>query len=450
MQRKTKLIITAIAAVLLIPPLCHKAVLYLRHSAGPAGELISFTLDGSDYYPGTTRTINVYIPKEYRGDEAACAIVRLDGFNNSMMLILDDLIREGSVPPAIGIGIAPGMVCSPDGEVIRNNRSYEFDRMTGTLAEFIETEVIPAVESRTAGDGRRIMISRRPRDRMITGGSSGAMAAFNAAWQRPDLYSRVFSVIGSFVPMRGGDSFPALIRKTEPKPVRVFLQDNDEDSWNRIFGSWYEYNRLMASALEFAGYDAYFHWGKGGHSGANALAKAKDALRFLWKGWPEGIEVPEGENELLSELLIPGEGWTPCDSLGAEPSAEALYPGGSFIARPKAHTNCIRTAFLDENGIERHENDFYWLHQEEGDDESGRCLAFDAEGFLYASSALGIQVCDHKGRVRAILNVPVGRLESFSFADDRLYVKVDGKCFSRRIAHRASTADSPRPVVPEE
>lgn len=273
-----------------------------------------------------------------------------------MMLILDDLIREGSVPPAIGIGIAPGMVCSPDGEVIRNNRSYEFDRMTGTLAEFIETEVIPAVESRTAGDGRRIMISRRPGDRMITGGSSGA----------------------------------------------------------------------------------------------NALAKAKDALRFLWKGWPEGIEVPDGENELLSELLIPREGWTPCDSLGAEPSAEALYPGGSFIARPKAHTNCIRTAFLDENGIERHENNFYWLHQEEGDDESGRCLAFDTEGFLYASSALGIQVCDHKGRVRAILNVPAGGLESFTFADDRLYVKVDGKCFSRRAAHLAATADSPRPVVPEE
>lgn len=415
-------------------------------SSTPRGELISFTLSGSRIYPGTVRTISVYVPREYRGDKEACSVVRLDGFNTSMMLILDDLIRERSVPIAIGIGISPGTISGSGEEILKYNRSNEFDRMTGKLAEFIEKEVIPAVEARKTKDGKRIRISRKPGDRMITGGSSGGMAAFNAAWQRPDLYGRVFSVIGSFVPMRGGDGFPALVRKTEPKPLRIFLQDNYSDSWNEVFGSWYEYNKLMASALNYAGYDASFRWGEGGHSGGNALAAAKDVMRYLWKGWPAPVEVREGKNELINSLIVPGESWTRCDRMGAAPATEAVYPGGAFVARPKPHTNCIRTAMLDDKGGEHNEDDFYWLHQEGGEDEALRHLAFDTEGWLYASSALGIQICDQNGRVRAILNVPPGRLESFSFAGNTLFVKVDGKCYSRIISHTAATKESPRPI----
>lgn len=413
--------------------------------AEPKGEMLQFTFDQSRIYPGTTRSVNVYVPSQYRADAPACSIVRMDGNGHNLPAIMEELIDEGSMPVTIAIFITSGQIRDEKGEVLRYNRSNEFDRMTSKWAEFIENEILPEVEKLKTSDGRPIRISRRAADRMINGDSSGGIAALNAAWQRPDLYSRVYSIVGTFVPMRGGDTFPTLIRKSEPKPLRIFLQDNDKDSWNQVFGSWYEYNLIMASALQYAGYDARFQWDEGGHSGTNGGRIMKDVLRYLWAGWPAEVDVRFGSNDLVNSLVIPGEGWVECSEMGAEPATEATYPGGAYVARAKAHTNCIRTALLGKDGSESYEADFYWLHEEGGVDEAVRHLAFDTEGWLYASSALGIQVCDHNGRVRAILSVPNGRLESFAFSGDHLFVTVDGRVYARRIAHQAATASSPRP-----
>jgi hypothetical protein len=38
-----------------------------------------------------------------------------------------------------------------------------------------------------------------------------------------------FSAIGTYVGLRGGNVYPTLIRKTEPKPIRIFLQDGSAD-----------------------------------------------------------------------------------------------------------------------------------------------------------------------------------------------------------------------------
>lgn len=411
-------------------------------AAEPKGEMLSFTLDNSSIYPGTSRSISVYVPKEYLGTAPACLLVRMDGNGHNLPSIMDELIAEGSMPVTIAIFITAGQVRDGEGAVLRYNRSNEFDRMTPTWAEFIENEVIPYVEGLTTADGRRIMISRRAADRMINGDSSGGIAAFNAAWQRPDLYSRVYSIVGTFVPMRGGDTFPTLIRKSEPKALRVFLQDNDKDSWNQVFGSWYEYNLLMASALQYAGYDARFQWDPGRHSGTNGGRIMKDVLRYMWAGWPQEVEVRFGDNELINSLIIPGEDWKPCVSMSAAPTTEATYPGGAYVAHAKPHTNCVMTTL---SGVSGSGQDFYWLHSEGGTDMAVRHLAFDTEGWLYASSELGIQVCDHNGRVRGIICVPAGHLESFAFAGDCLYVTVDGRAYVRRVAHQAATPSSPRP-----
>ena len=94
-----------------------------------------------------------------------------------------------------------------------------------------------------------------PDDCAVFGASSGGIAAFTLAWHRPDMFHRVFSAAGSFVSMRGGHNLHALIRKTEPKPLKIFIQDGSEDAWNPLFGHWYEGNKILVSALEFAGYD---------------------------------------------------------------------------------------------------------------------------------------------------------------------------------------------------
>ncbi len=42
------------------------------------------------------------------------------------------------------------------------------------------------------------MITDDPEGRGICGSSSGGICAFNAAWQRPDQFRKVYSTIGSF------------------------------------------------------------------------------------------------------------------------------------------------------------------------------------------------------------------------------------------------------------
>ena len=414
-------------------------------AASGRGEMLTLKIDDSTIYPGTHRTVKIYVPNEYDGKKPACLLVRMDGEGHNLPQIIDELIDEGAMPVTIAVFITSGSVLNDSGEVVRYNRSNEFDRMTGTWAHFLEAEVLPAVEKLKTSDGRRVKLSKNPADRAINGDSSGGICAFNAAWQRPDLFSRVYSIVGTFVPMRGGDTFPALIRKYEPKPLRIYLQDNDKDSWNLVFGSWYEYNLLMGSALQYAGYDVALHWDEGGHSGTNGGKIMKDVMRWLWAGWPEAPKPHKGDNALINSLIIDNEGWTECKKMKGEPSHEASYPGGGFIARPKPHTNSVMTWIIDGNGNETFGEDFYWLHSEGGADDSDRFLAFDSEGWLYATSALGIQVCDHNGRVRGIIAVPCGKLEAFSFCGNFIYVKIDGKTYSRRIGHRAATADDPRP-----
>jgi hypothetical protein len=113
---------------------------------------------------------------------------------------------------------------------------------------------LPDVETKKTSDGRVICLSTNANDRAIGGSSSGAICAFTAAWERPDAFSRVFSAIGTYVGLRGGDRYPTLIRKTEPKPIRIFLQDGTNDL-NIYGGDWWMANQTMERAFIFAGYE---------------------------------------------------------------------------------------------------------------------------------------------------------------------------------------------------
>ena len=92
------------------------------------------------------------------------------------------------MPVTIGVVVRPGQIRNDKGEVVRYNRSNELDRMDGRYAEFLETEVLPAVCRQKLLDGREIKISNRATDRAINGSSSGGISSFNVAWQRPDLF----------------------------------------------------------------------------------------------------------------------------------------------------------------------------------------------------------------------------------------------------------------------
>ncbi len=145
-------------------------------------------------------------------------------------------------------------------------------------------------------------------DRSIAGVSSGAICAFTAAWERPDSFRRVFSGIGTYVGLRGGNVYPTLIRKFEPKPIRIFLQDGSSDL-NIFGGDWWMANQEMERALKFAGYEVNHEWGTGGHNGTDVIKIFPDAMRWLWKDWPAPVKAGRGSPQ-LQEILIPGEGWS--------------------------------------------------------------------------------------------------------------------------------------------
>jgi len=144
---------------------------------------------------------------------------------------------------------------------------------------------------------------------MTMGGSSGGIGAFTLAWRRPDVFGRVYSTIGTFVSMRGGHEYPALIRKTDPKTIRIFLEDGSIDAWNPLFGSWFDANVNMESALTFAGYDVAHAWGTHGHDGRPGAVIFPDVMRWLWRDYPAPIKPGISKNSTLQEIAIPGEGW---------------------------------------------------------------------------------------------------------------------------------------------
>ena len=129
-----------------------------------------------------------------------------------------------------------------------------------------------------------VKLTDDPELRAIAGMSSGAICAFTVAWERPDQFRKVLSQIGSYTNIRGGHNYPAWIRKTERKPIRVFLQDGSNDL-NNLHGNWPLANQEMASALAFMGYDFQFVFGTGSHSGQHGGAILPDTLRWIWRGY---------------------------------------------------------------------------------------------------------------------------------------------------------------------
>ncbi len=273
------------------------------------GEVIKFTLSDSQIYPGTEREILVYVPQQYDGTKPACLLVCMDGILYDATTVMDNLIASGEMPVTVGVFVNPGVVYDEEGEVVRYNRCKEFDSTDDNFATFLENEVLTKVEGMQTESGKTIHLSADANDRAITGASSGGIAAFSVAWNRPDLFSRVYTTVGTFVAMRGGHEYPAIVRKTEPKPLRIYMQDGWYDVWNPIFGEWFEYNLLMESAFNFAGYEVFHKWDRGNHSIKYGTLAFPDAMRWLWKGYPAKVQKGWSNNGMLQEILLEGEEW---------------------------------------------------------------------------------------------------------------------------------------------
>ena len=354
----------------------------------PHGEVTKYTFDRSTIFPGTTRDYWIYVPTQYDASKPTCVMFFQDGIQYSAPTVFDNLIQRGEIPVMIGVFVMHGRVKAADTNALdRYNRSYEYDGMGGDYTRFLLEEILPEV-------AKKYNVSTDPNDRAIAGASSGAIAAFTAAWERPDAFSRVFSSIGTFVGLRGGNEYPILIRKTDPKPIRVFLQDGSNDQ-NIYGGNWFLANQEMLSALEFAGYEVNHAWGDGGHNGKHAGAIFPDALRWLWKGYPTPVAAGLGSAK-AREILVPGEGW-------------------QLVSTGVGHSEGLAVNEAGEVFFSDSVNDRIFKVGKDGKPvvfatgcAGVRGLAYGASGYLYGceNGAARIAVYDASGRPTPVLRAP--------------------------------------------
>ena len=256
----------------------------LRQPDVPQGRLEKFEWRDSRVFPQTVREVTVYLPQQYRPDEPACLMVWQDGSrhadpNGSMRasVVFDNLIAKREMPVTIGVFVDPGRQAGQKPGARPANRSFEYDSLGDAYARFLLTEILPEVQKRYG-----VKFRPEPEARAIAGGSSGGICAFTAAWERPDQFHKVLCWVGTFVDIRGGNAYPYLLRVTERKPLRVYLQDGTHDLDNK-FGNWPLANRMMEASLRYLGYDCRVDWNEGFHGSKGMAPLLPEALRWLWR-----------------------------------------------------------------------------------------------------------------------------------------------------------------------
>jgi enterochelin esterase family protein len=261
----------------------------LRQEGVPRGEVTTHVWKDSKVFPSTIRRYYVYVPAQYDASKPAALMVFQDGHTYTkedgdfrVAVVFDNLIHKGDMPVTIGVFVDPGHKKSelppkPGWKPEPENRSVEYDTLSGDYAKFLLEEILPAV-------AKDHPFTDDPEGRAICGISSGGICAFTVAWQRPDAFRKVLSHVGSFTDIRGGHAYPSMIRKGDKKPLRAFLQDGSNDLDNP-YGNWPLANRQMAAALKFREYDYRFVYGKGGHNGNHGGAILPESLRWLWRDY---------------------------------------------------------------------------------------------------------------------------------------------------------------------
>jgi enterochelin esterase family protein len=249
-----------------------------------------------EVFPETQHTYWVYVPAQYDSDEPCRLMIFNDGhaFMNPdgdirSTNVLDNLIHRREIPVMIAVFINPGRRADqpePNAQEWGDrttNRPQEYNALDDKYARVIVDELIPALQ-------QNYHISPRAEDRGIGGASSGAIAAFTVAWQRPDQFHKVLSLIGSYTNLRGGHVYPELVRAAEARPIRVFFQDGRNDNRGlRRNGQydaerdWFLQNTRLVEALQEKQYDINYVWGIGAHNQKHGGAILPEMMRWLWR-----------------------------------------------------------------------------------------------------------------------------------------------------------------------
>jgi enterochelin esterase family protein len=272
----------------------------------PHGKLVGPSTLPCNVYPGTTHTYWVYVPAQYDAVKPASLMIFNDGqaFKNEkgdarIQNVIDNLIYRREIPVMLTVFINPGRKPEqPEPNPSEwgdrtTNRPTEYNTPDDKYARIICDELLPALN-------KDYNISKDPEQRGIGGASSGAIAAFMVAWERPDQFRKVLSIVGSFVNLRGGHVYPERVLASEKKPIRVFFQDGRNDNRGQGRGGsydpkrdWFLQNLRLVDAMQKKGYDVNYSWGIGLHGMKQGGAMIPEMMRWLWRDHPVSTDVKD-------------------------------------------------------------------------------------------------------------------------------------------------------------
>jgi enterochelin esterase-like enzyme len=276
----------------------------------PTGKLSDKITHTSKIYDGMKSEYWIYVPAQYDPKTPAAVMVFQDGgwykdrdAGIPVLSAIDNLIAQKKIPVMICIFINPGDISGSPGTPTYNFVKAYGDKWHRTLKDSMRSTLYDTVSDRyprflrdevLAEVGAQYNLRKDAYSHAITGLSSGGICSFNAAWQMPDLFSRVLSWIGSFESIQwkedpaipdGGQDYSDKILREPHRNIRVWLQDGSNDLENPKYGDWPMANIRMANSLKTGEYDFHFSFGKGTHNPGHGAAQFPEAMTWLWRDY---------------------------------------------------------------------------------------------------------------------------------------------------------------------
>jgi enterochelin esterase-like enzyme len=260
----------------------------------PKGRITEKLVHTSKLYDGMKSDYWVYVPAQYDPAVPAALMVWQDGERYitrnveevcrlcpsmyRLQEVTDNLIFDKKIPVMIHVFVSPGTLAG------RSLRSILYDTVSDKYGQFLRDELLPEVYA-------KYNIRKDAYSRAIQGQSSGGIAAFTVAYNHPEEFSRVYTVVGSFTALQwrpgeldGGNIYPFKVRREPKRNLRVWLSDGSEDQ-EAGSGSWPLQNIQLANSLKLKGYDFHFSFGGNSHNPSHAASELPECLTWLWKDY---------------------------------------------------------------------------------------------------------------------------------------------------------------------
>ena len=289
----------------------------LEQEGVPKGQMRGPGTLPSTVFPGTQHTYFVYVPAQYNAASPASLMIFNDGQafmapNGNLRVhnVLDNLIYRREIPVMIAVFINPGRRPDQPEPTPQNwgdrdtNRPDEYNALNDKYPRVIVDELMPVLY-------KEYNISKDPNQHAIGGASSGAIAAFTVAWERPNDFRKVLSIVGSFTNLRGGHAYSDLVLKADKKPFRIFLQDGRND--NRALNAngtydetrdWFLQNVRLMEALTKKGYEVNYAWGMNRHGQSMGGAIMPEMMRWLWRDQPVSTDPRDNVERSFREPTV--------------------------------------------------------------------------------------------------------------------------------------------------